>query len=164
MIKSKTGLGKPVLLSIGIFIAVFLLTGAWLTSPTLAIDAKAEEGKKVVFIFEKPKIKITENYYITHPRKLLYTYKTVAVTATSGQDYKEYSSHQDTVRFPEGNGTATVIVETYLDDIDEGDGETFKLVLYKPYYWDTFDDWWERSQGQIPEQIEQIGKILEPSN
>ena len=160
IINRKINTGKPVLLLASIFMAVFLLTGAYLTSPTSAADAEVEEGGKVVFTFKKPKFRLANNYYIGWWVKLKYSYKTVAVTATPSKDYKEYSSPENTVIFPEStDGTVTVEVETFSDEITEGN-ETFKLVLHNPYYWNRYAKRWQRFAAAV-QRMEQTGKIID---
>ena len=161
MVNQKTNSGKSVLSLVSIFVLIFFLEVAYLTSPTSAADAEAQEGKKVVFTFKKPKFRLTDNYHIDYQGRLMYSYKTVAVTATSGEDYKEYGSSENTVIFPESaNGTVTVRVQTHSDDISEGD-ETFKLVLHTPYVWNRYTERWERGRVVVAQTIEQTGKIID---
>ena len=139
-----------------------LLAGGLFAAPASAADAEATEGRKVVFKIEKPNYS-NGNYAGT----FRYSYKTEDDTATDGDDYKAVSGK---VVFKPNNVSRKIRVETYEDDVDEGDGETFRLTLTDPQirgrcYNSVLNNvtlCWKSGDDVLPEEIELTGEILEP--
>lgn len=138
------------------------LAGGLFAAPASAADAEATEGRKVVFKIEKPNFS-NGNFRAT----FRYSYKTEDDDATAGDDYKAVSGK---VVFKTNTVSRKIRVETYEDDVDEGDGETFRLTLTDPQirgrcYNSVLHNvtlCWKSADDVLPDEIELTGEILEP--
>ena len=96
-----------------------------------------------------------------------YSYKTVNDTATAGDDYKKARGK---VTFGRNAYSKEIEVETYEDNVDEGDGETFELKLTNPKMahrcatnnYPYFTLCWIAANGMVADEIVLTGEILEP--
>ena len=135
--------------------AVVMTIGTTLTAPAAwAADAEADEGDKVVFTFNKP------SGFVGSVNAVRYSYKTEDITAKAGDDYEARSRN---LTFPSGTGNIykQLKVDTISDNIDEGNGETFRLKLTDPKWYNKSCSCWQ-NMAAGPSQIVQTGKIREP--
>lgn len=133
--------------------AVVMTIGTTLTAPAAwAADAEADEGDKIKFALKKPNV----------GDAIRYSYQTEDISAKAGDDYEAISGK---VVFPVGTNNIwkVLTVDTISDDVDEGNGETFRLKLTSPqvYHKDCLC-WKQAPSGYVPSQIVQTGKIREP--
>ncbi len=151
----------------GALVLPALIAGGLFAAPASAADAEATEGRKVVFKIEKPNFS-NGNFRAT----FRYSYKTEDDDATAGDDYKavSYKAVSGKVVFKTSTVSRKIRVETYEDDVDEGDGETFRLTLTDPQIrgrcynsvWNNVTLCWKSADDILPEEIELTGEILEP--
>ena len=119
-------------------------------------EFEAIEGNDVVFDIKKPNENGTNRPLAN---ALRYDFKTKNGKAKAGRDY---TAAQGTVKFVYGNDSstnATLSIETLKDNVDEGDGERFRLVLTNTKVYTQAQGW--HSILVVPQKIRLLGKILE---
>ena len=119
-------------------------------------EFEATEGNDVVFVIKKPNENGTNRPLAN---ALRYDFKTKNGKAKAGKDY---TAAQGTVKFVYGNDSstdATLSIKTLTDNVDEGDGERFRLVLTNPKVYTQAKGW--HSILVVPQKIRLLGKILE---
>ena len=126
-------------------------------SPAYGSDVKEYEGNTMAFEITKP----TTNTGYNYPEKVRYSYSVNDGTAKIGGDYSVPDGTTGKIVFPEGSATtATINVNLFEDDLDEGDGETLEVVLTSPQY--------EAASGMylygfyLPTTLSFEGLILDP--
>ena len=129
-------------------------------SAASAADAEAQEGDVLVFTVEKPKI-IHSGHTTSFVSSIRYSLKAEDGTAKAGEDYQAVTTRK--VTFPAGTGGSKKIrVRTILDNIDEGDGETFRIILSDPKVYDRYCKCYKsKTFVPLPAEIVLTGKILE---
>ena len=120
-------------------------------------DVKEYEGNTMTFEITKP----TTNSGYNYPEKVRYSYSVNDGSAKIESDYSVPDGKTGKIVFPEGSATTAMIeINLFEDDIDEGSGETLKLVLTGPQY--------EAASGMylygfyLPTQLTFDGLILDP--
>jgi len=131
------------------------------STPAWAIDARGREGETLTFELKKP---TSARSGTTYESRVRYAYSVHDGTALYGQDHYATDGRRGKIVFPAGaasaNAVATFKVELRLDDVDEGDGETFSLKLTQPQF--------EASPGMwlygfhLPAEIGYEALILDP--
>ena len=142
-------------------ISPVLMAGAGILEASAA-DAEAREGKTIVFKVKKPGVSShgQSNPFISSIR---YSVRTENGTANAGDDYEAVNRK---VVFPAGTGGSQKIrVRTILDNIREGDGETFRIILSDPKVYDRYCKCYQsKNYVPLPAKIMLTGKILEPEH
>jgi len=123
-------------------------------------DARGHEGEILTFELKKPTTARGGSY----ESRVRYTYSVNDGTASYGQDHYATGGKRGKVVFPAGQASASTVVkfnvELRLDDVDEGNGETFSLKLMQPQF--------EASPGMwlygfhLPAEISYEALILDP--
>ena len=139
-------------------ISLVLMAGTGILEASAA-DAEAGEGDTVVFTVKKPGVGFhgRSRPFISSIR---YSLRTQDGTANAGDDYEAVNRK---VVFPAGTGGSQKIrVRTILDNIREGDGETFRIILSDPKVYDRYCKCYQsKNYVPLPAEIVLTGKILE---
>ena len=139
-------------------ISLVLMAGGTLEAS--AADAEAGEGDAVVFKVKKPKQEWKENF-LPLVNSIRYSLRTEDGTAKAGEDYKAVNRK---LTFPAGSNPSPkkVKVHTILDNIDERDGETFRLILSDPKVYERYCKCYKSNALVVlPAEIVLTGRILE---
>ena len=120
-------------------------------------DVKEYEGNTMTFKITKP----TTNAGYNYPEQVRYSYSVNDGSAEIGSDYSVPDGKTGKIVFPAGSATtAKIEINLFEDDLDEGSGETLKLVLTSPQY--------EAASGMylygfyLPTRLTFDGLILDP--
>ena len=111
---------------------ILLALAATVYAPVgIAYDVKEYEGNTMAFEITKPTTSDGYNY----PEKVRYSYSVKDGSAKNGSDYNVPDGKTGKIVFPEGSATtAKINIKLFEDDLDEGNGETLKVVLTSPQY------------------------------
>ena len=120
-------------------------------------ELREYEGNTMTFEITKP----TTNAGYNYPEKVRYSYSVNDGSAMIGSDYSVPDGRTGKIVFPEGSATtAKIEIDLFEDDLDEGSGETLKLILTSPQY--------EAASGMylygfyLPTRLTFDGLILDP--
>ncbi|MDE0523685.1 MAG: hypothetical protein OXH79_17195 [Boseongicola sp.] len=132
--------------------------GLLVASEAVAADAEATEGDAIVFWVKKPEMGGLNSVV---GETLRFSYRTMDRTATAGDDYLAVNGM---LAFPPGlrQEVRSVKVDTLPDDVDEGSGEIFSLVLGDPEFADKICMCWKPAPAYlVPSRIVLTGRIVE---
>lgn len=155
LIAKHTGLALSILIA-----GAFFAFGA----AASCVDEEEYEGNTMTFVLKKPTWRdapLFEGDGITFEKRVRYSYQVIDLTARYREDYEVAGGRRGKVVFPEGQSATTEFkVVLHEDDVDEGDGEKFKLVLTAPQR-EAARDMYLYGNG-LPTEITCTGLILEP--
>jgi len=123
----------------------------------LSNGTSGREGNIVVFQINKPNF---PNSNESFEQTVRYEYTTRNVSAELNKDFYVVGGNNGYISFPAGQNTkATLSVALVADEIDEGDGEKYQLVLTEPRYNPAANMW--LYGFYLPKELVFDGLILE---
>lgn len=138
------------------FLLMLIAGGGTFSASAAGVDEVEYEGKTLVFKLTKPV------FYdgTTYDQRVRCSYSVNDLTARYGEDYHVEGGRRGKVVFPAGQSrTVDFKVVLHEDDVDEGDGEKFNLVLTKPQF-EAAEEMWLHA-GHLPENVKYTGVILD---
>ena len=135
---------------------VCLAAGVVFAPPAVAQDARALEGEKIKFRIERPKF-VFHGVEIAYAGAIRYSWRTNDLSAVAGEDYH---AAEGKVTFAGDAGLREVSIETIPDGVDEGEGESFELILFNPETKNRADQGWKPTH-LVVQRVTMRGLILD---